>query len=124
MELFTFFIAFIAGFIIGEGFVLFKLRNVLKTLASVQGIDVEKELEKAKEEQEIIIYNIQRLEIEQVNDTLYLYDRLNHIFICQATSIEELAKLCKSYNNIVSATVIYQDKVFIFDDGTVQEYTQ
>jgi hypothetical protein len=24
----------------------------------------------------------------------------------------------------VSATVIYQDKVFIFDDGTVQEYTQ
>jgi hypothetical protein len=121
MELFTVFIAFIAGFIIGEGFVLFKLRNVLKTLANVQGIDVEKELTK---DQETIIYKIQRLEVEQVNDTLYLYDTLNHVFICQATSIEELAKLCKSYNNIVAATVIYQDKVFIFDDGTVQEYKQ
>lgn len=127
MELFLIIVvAFVAGFVVGEGMVLYKLRHVLRTLADGHGIDVDKELEKLQKEQEqaIIIQQIHRLEIEQVNDMLYLYDRTSDNFVCQATSIDELAKLSKSYKNIKVATVIHDNKIFIFNDGVAEEYTK
>lgn len=125
MEIFLIIVvSFIAGFVIGEGFVLYKLRHSLRTLAESQGIDVDREIEKLEREKAITVYNIKDLIIEQVNDMLYLYDRNDDSFVCQAGTLDELAKLSKVQKNIEIATVIHQDKVFIFRDGNVQEYTK
>lgn len=118
MEVVLFIFGMVIGFIIGEGITLYKLRNVFKRLAKENNIDIEDDLE----ETEVHIIKIGRLEVEQINDILYLYDRSNDTFVCQANTLEELAKLCKNYKNISIATVIHQDKVFIFQDGMVEEY--
>jgi hypothetical protein len=123
MEILPIIIAFIVGFAVGEGYVLFKLRHTIRRIAGNHGIDIDNELEKLEEQQTITI-QIHRLEIEQHDDVLYLYDRTNENFVCQAKSIDELAKLSKSYKNIKVATVVHQDKVFVFNDGIAEEYTK
>lgn len=115
--------SFIAGFVVGEGIVLYKLRHTIRNIAEGHGIDVDKELEKMDQEQSIIV-QIHRLEVEQINNILYLYDRTTDDFVCQADNIDELAKLSKSYKNIKVATVVHNDKVFIFNDGIAEEYTK
>lgn len=50
---------------------------------------------------------------------MYLYDIENE-FICQANSLEELAKLALKYKNIKYASVMNGDDVFAFIDGTVK----
>jgi hypothetical protein len=123
MEILPIIIAFIVGFIVGEGFVLFKLKHNIQRIADTHGIDIDNELEKLEEQQTITV-QIHRLEIEQHDDVLYLYDRTNENFVCQADNIDELAKLSKSYKNIKVATVVHNDKVFIFNDGIAEEYTK
>lgn len=127
MEILLLIIGLVIGFFIGEGLALFKIRQIMLRVAERNGIDLTKEMQhiaevgEIDEPEETIVY---RLEIEKINDILYLYDRGNDSFICQAKNIEELALLSKNYKNIHVATVIHDDKLFIFQDGNAQEYTK
>jgi hypothetical protein len=121
MEFLFYILVFVIGFLIGEAFVLYKLRHSLRLLAESQGIDVDSELEKMDQEESVTL-QIHRLQVEQINNILYLFDRTSDEFICQANDIDELAKLSKTYKNITAATVIHDNKVFLFKDGTAHEY--
>jgi hypothetical protein len=63
---------------------------------------------------------VYKLRIETIESMLYLYDDENN-FICQANTLDELAKLSQQYNNIDYAAVIHNDKVFKFVNGSVTE---
>ena len=62
------------------------------------------------------------VEVEEIDNVLYLYERDSHDFICQASSIEELAIKAKDYKNVMLATVIHDNKVFMFHNGNAKEY--
>lgn len=110
------------GFSLGQAYTALKLSRLLKQVAEEEGIDLDKEIENVKEKKKQI-HQVHKLEVEKINDVLYLFDRDNRDFVCQGSSIEELAKLAKEYKNIVVATVVHGDKVFMFVNGASKEYT-
>lgn len=123
MEILFVIFGFIVGFLVGEFVALFRVRKLMMRIAEMQGIDIEAELDKLENnEEEKPEISVHRLEVEQVNDILYLYDRTNDSFVCQAPNIDELATLSKTYKNINAATVIHDKKLFIFSDGVAHEY--
>jgi sulfur relay (sulfurtransferase) DsrF/TusC family protein len=63
---------------------------------------------------------VHKLRVEKVGSILYLYDDENN-FICQANTLDELAKLSKQYKNIDYAAVIHNDKIFTFVKGVSSE---
>jgi hypothetical protein len=62
---------------------------------------------------------VYKLVIEKIKDTLYLYDHEDD-FVCQALTVEDLAKLAKQYKNIEYAAVIFGDDMYMFVDGEVK----
>jgi hypothetical protein len=66
------------------------------------------------------IKEVYKLKVEKVESILYLYDDENN-FICQAETLEELAKLSQQYKKIDYAAVIHNDKVFKFVNGSATE---
>jgi len=90
-----------------------EMRDAAKSL----GIDLEKELINAETPKKSVF----KLAVEQHGDMLYLFDKEEDSFICQGTSVQELAKLAKQHNNIMYAAVLYGEKVFEFKDGKSSE---
>jgi hypothetical protein len=99
------------GYFVGQFHALFKFNKILSKV-------INDELS----EDSIQIRKVFKLEVENINDQLYLFERETHDFICQATSIQELALKAKDYRNVILATVIHDNKVFMFRDGEVREY--
>jgi hypothetical protein len=110
------------GYGLGSMYTTYKFMKLMKNTANEMGIDLEKEVEKRKEE--LASKEIRKLIIEQHHDTLYLFDRESNDFVCQAKTIEELATLAKQYKNVMQAVVVYDNKVFMFANGTSKEYTE
>ena len=61
---------------------------------------------------------VRRLKTESVDNTIFLYDDSN-MFICQANTLEDLAKLSKEYKNIDYAVVIHGEEIFRFVHGVI-----
>ena len=55
--------------------------------------------------------------VEKHGDILYLFDNDSDEFICQGSSVQELAKLAKELKNVSVAAVKHGDKIFAFKDG-------
>ena len=93
----------------------------MKEVAEEQGLDLEKELGIVKANEENKVDKVYKLKVEQHGDMLYLFDKESDDFICQASSVQELAKLASEYKKINLAAVMHGDKVFAFKDGTSTE---
>lgn len=119
MELLFLLLVGFIGYFIGYTSVIWKLRNFIKDAAVKEGLKVNDDFTVAKEE----VNPVRKLEVEQVGDVLYLYDRESKDFICQASTVDELAKMSKDYKNIALAAVIHKNKVFMFVNGNSKEYT-
>lgn len=118
-----FYLSFVGiGFFLGQAYMALKVSRLLKKVAEEEGIDLEKEIKNA-EEKKTVNHEIYNLEVERINDVLYLFDKNNKDFVCQGSSIEELAKLSKEYKNIIVATVVHEGKVFMFINGASKEYS-
>lgn len=105
-----------AGYNIGVSVTAWRLRDLVYKEAKARGIV-------SKKDQELFEGNskpkVSKLWVEKIHDVMYLYDIENE-FICQANSLEELAKLALKYKNIKYASVMNGDDVFAFIDGTVK----
>ena len=111
------FVVFLIGFAAGYAWASFKFVKALKDAAEEAGINLEKELTKSQPPKNAVY----KLVVEQHGDMLYLFDKEKDSFICQGSSVQELAKLAKQYKNIMYAAVLYGDKVFQFKDGESTE---
>jgi hypothetical protein len=119
MEILLFLLAGFIGYLIGYSTVIWKLRDFIKEAAAGHGIKVNEDFTVEQKESTAV----RKLEIEQVGEMLYLYDRDTKDFVCQATTVDELAKMCKDYKNIALAAVVHKNKVFMFINGNSKEYT-
>ena len=121
MEIFLIIIALVVGYVLGQAITIIRVKGIIKDAALAEGIDLDEEV---KKEQLKHLPTIYKLEIETVNNILYLFDKETRDFVCQGSTIEELAKLSKEYKNINMASVTYGKKVFMFVNGISKEYTQ
>lgn len=118
-NLFELFLFFVLGFVVGEAYTLYKIKSVIKRTAEQFDIDVEELIEQEETDQRLRKLNVVKLQIERVGESLLLYNIDTDAFVCQANTVEELAKKCKEYNNIINAIVVDTDKILLFIDGSV-----
>lgn len=64
--------------------------------------------------------DVLQLVVEKANNILYLYERGTDNFICQGSTIDELATLAQKYKNVKYAAVMYGEQVYAFVNGTVK----
>ena len=93
------------GWVMGEFYTVYKLRKNLRTYLII-------------EETKPTVF---KLETEEVDNTILLFDRETHDFICQGNSLEQLAQLSREYKKIEYATVKHGDYVVAFIEGKVTE---
>ena len=125
MDLFLFIVTFVAGITVGELMALYKVRKIINKIASDKGINLQRQIEIMYQDGEDSIElntKIESLKTERIEDILYLYHRDSNNFVCQASTLEELATMAKQYKNIKMATVIHDEQVFVFNDGEVRKY--
>lgn len=115
-ELLIFIVGFYIGYHAGYSVLAWRIKDILIKEAKSEGIDVSI-FEEAKPTN-----TVSQLFIERANNVLYLYEKDVDTFICQATTVEELAKLAKEYKQIKYATVMdeHTNDVFAFVDGKVE----
>lgn len=119
MEILIFILGLYFGYKIGQAVTSWKVKDIIIKEAKSQGIDVSefdgRNLLKQADP-------VSQLFIERVNNVLYLYEKDDRTFICQATTVEELAKLAKEYKQIKYAAVMDEqsDAIVTFIDGKVE----
>ena len=91
----------------GEFYTIYKLRKNLRSVIIIQ--------------EEVSRPNVFKLETEEVDNTILLYDRDTNDFICQGNSLEQLAQLSREYKKIEYATVKHGDYFVAFIEGKVTE---
>jgi len=109
----------VIGYHIGAAVISYQLRYLIHKEARRLGLDKSDDINVFEEADP----KVSQLIIEKTNDTLYLYD-INHSFICQGKTIDELAKLAKQYKNIKYAAVFHNEDTYGFVDGSVETYTE
>jgi hypothetical protein len=122
MELFLFiFCIFAAGFVAGKIHTYFHVAKLLRDVAEHAGIDIEREMKKLDSEEvppEKLVY---KLMVEEHGELLYLFDKETDEFICQGSSVQELAKLALERKKINLAAVLHGEKVLQFKNGESTE---
>lgn len=107
--IFEFIIFFALGWYSGQKVLLISLAKKLAMLQEIANDQNQPTKEKVKS-----------LKIEQVESILFLYENESNIFICQGTTVTELAELAKKYKNINYATVTtHTDEILLFMNGEV-----
>ena len=94
------------GWVMGEFYTMYKLRKNIRSYLIIQ------------EETRPTVF---KLETEEVDNTILLFDRETHDFICQGNSLEQLAQLSREYKKIEYATVKHGDYFVAFIEGKVTE---
>ena len=112
---------FYLGYLVGSSVTYYRLSRIFVKLAESLGVNLEEELNKIRIVHERAKVSVPYLETEVHGDMIYLFDKERNDFICQAKSIEELAKLAKEIKQINDAVVVHGDKVFMFSNGKPQE---
>lgn len=113
-------IAFIfwLGYQVGQMVLSWQLRDIIVKEARKEGLRVDSEYNIIESEDEKP--NVFQLFVEKSNDILYLYEREKDTFICQASTMEELASLSLKYKNIKYAAVLHGNEVVAFVNGEVK----
>ena len=101
MEIIIFILGLYFGYQIGQAITVWKIKDIIIKEAKSQGIDMSGLDDSHSLKQ---VDSVSQLFIERANNVLYLYDKEANSFICQASTIDELARLAKEYNNIKYAS--------------------
>jgi hypothetical protein len=104
------------GYHVGYSVLVWRIKDILIKEAKSEGLDV------SMFEEQKPTNTVSQLFVERANNMLYLYDKEANSFICQASTLEDLARLAKEYKNIKYAAVMDEqaDVVVAFVDGKVE----
>lgn len=114
LELIIIGFVFWIGYQVGISVTAYRLRDLVYREAKRRGLlkEVDTELEETP--------GVAQLMVEKSNNVLYLYNRDDNTFLCQGSTLEEIASLAKKYNNIKYAAVMIDQEIYAFVDGTVK----
>jgi hypothetical protein len=108
MDVLLYLIVFYLGCKFGEIIFAFRIRHLLSKIDT-------KDIEIIETRTEI-----KKLITEKVGNSILLYEVGTNTFICQGSTLDELATLSKSYKNIKIAAVQHDNEFVWFVDGTVK----
>jgi hypothetical protein len=109
-------IVFYIGYQIGMSVFAYRIRHLLYKEAKARGMDIDAKLLNLEENKPTVA----QLFIEKANNMMYLYEYEDKTFICQATTVDELALLAQKYKNIKYAAVADGDNMLMFVEGLVK----
>lgn len=116
----TFWFAFIfvglgivIGFQLHKMIVTYYLNNVIRLLSNHKDISI-KEVDKPKMHFPILFTEVN-------GNSIMLYNRETKSFVCQANTIDELAKNLLDFKKINYAMVDHNDEQLIFTEGKVEK---
>jgi len=107
-------LALVIGYFVGKAHAYYTLARAFRDIAEENGIDLEKDWLSEKVEETTQVY---KLKVETHGDMLYLFDKETDSFVCQGSTVQELATLAQKNKNIAYAAVLHGDKIFTFQDG-------
>lgn len=116
-ELLCWFIILYFAFMLGRIYQLFEIRKVIRKISKQNGIDLSNLT--LEDDEEITRFIL--LEIENVNDTLLLYNSETNEFICQSSSLEEAAEKFNNIKKNTTGEVIYENSKIYFVNGKIIE---
>ena len=115
-------LAFIQGFFLGwlvcKMVINYRVRKALSVIAKANGMTLDEMTSVIIESEEVEVPN---LFTEIVNNSIMLYSKDTNQFVCQAPSIDELAKAVMDYNKIDIALVNHNDEKIWFVEGKVRK---
>lgn len=103
------------GYQVGMSVTAYRLRDLVYKEAKRRGLIKEIDLDLEEEKPTVM-----QLFVEKANNILYLYDKDDNTFVCQGSTLEELATLAKKHKNIKYAAVMIDKEIYAFVDGTVK----
>lgn len=111
MESFIFyFLVFVLGWIVGTQFLLLRLRQALMKEADRLGLSIVEETDDEEEEEVPTFFT------ELDNGIIFVYNKKNNAFICQGSTLEEVAEKSK----VRVAKVLHDKGIFAFVNGKVK----
>lgn len=119
-EIIIFIVGGFLGYHLGQMILAWRLKDILVKEARKEGIYVDDEYNLIEDTEKKP--TVSQLFIERANNVMYLYDKEAGSFVCQGSTLEELATLAKKYKNIKYAAVMdeHTDNVVAFVDGRVE----
>jgi len=118
LEIIILIVAIWLGYHAGVMHTSWRLRHYIIKAAKQEGIKIDNEyniVNSATDKPDVF-----ELTVEKANNILYLYEKNTDNFICQGSTLEELATLAQKYKNIKYAAVLNGDEVYAFVDGVVK----
>lgn len=116
LELIIIGVIFWVGYQVGMSVTAYRLRDLLYKEAKRLGMTTKQDEQLFENETPVV----QQLVVEKSNNILYLYESGTNNFVCQGSTLEELATLAQKYNNIKYAAVMIDKEIYAFVNGTVK----
>lgn len=117
---FLLFSVFSFGWIMGQIYMAYKIRENIKQVAEQHGItlqDIEESLQDLNNN--INVINVQSLFTESIGHSIMLYTKSGN-FLCQGSSLDELAKNAFEHSKINFAVVKHNDREMFFVEGKIK----
>lgn len=106
MDIIIYLSVFFLGWIVGNQLLMLRLRREIIDEAKRSGINLE------DEEEDIVPTFFTELD----NGVIYVYNKKNSAFICQGSTLEEVAGKC----NVKVAKVLHDKSTLVFVNGKVK----
>lgn len=118
MDIFYFLLAFSIGWFGGQYYMALQLRKQIAKIAERYGMTLEELVKSFEQVTTIEIKKVPNLVTEYQGNTIYLYNKDTGKFVCQGSSLDELAMLCN--DEFQAALVEDKDTNLIFANGKIQ----
>jgi hypothetical protein len=122
MDILVFINGIILGWILGQAYVAWKLRQALKKVAEENGMTLEELAESVQgiESSVTKVINVPNLFTEVSGNSIMLYNKDTGKFMGQAKSVEELAENLYKFDKVKFAVVNHDERQFWFVEGKIK----
>lgn len=110
-------VIFAIGYYVGVYVTVMKMLNLY---AQLTGSELSPEdIKNVGNEELEEVYHV--FQTETHNNVLYLYNKDTDLFVCQASSFEELCKLCKELTKCSDIFVIHDDESYYYNGSVLKK---
>jgi hypothetical protein len=111
---------FVLGWIMHRLIINYQVRKALEAIAKEQNISLEEIADEIMSDKKNIVH-VPILFTEAVGNSIMLFNKETKQFVCQATSLEELAKNMMNHTKIKIAVVDHDAERMLFVEGKIQK---
>ncbi len=123
IDVLVLFQAFLLGWVCHSFYVAYKMRKIVKKIMEDNNLSLE-DLDSFmddKNKRNLKIINVPNLFTETAGNSIMLYSKDTGSFMCQATTVEDLADNLYKFNKVKFALVQHDSKEVWFVEGKVKD---